>query len=107
MLKIRRGERNFEFHRLLIPATIHCSGSDLLHITEKDQMVLFITCQSGILLQLELESITIPVGGSSVCLGRQQLDRKAVSEVEESAGSRAGYAGRTEEKITACHKEEM
>ena len=107
MLKIRKGRKNFEFHRLPIPAIIRYSGSDLLHITEKDQMVLSVACQSGILLQLELESIAICTGGSSVCLGWQQLDRKAVSEIEKSAGSRARYAGRTEERITVCHKEEM
>ena len=106
-VKNTQGRKNFEFHRLPILATICYSGSDLLHITEKDQMVLSVTCQSGILLQLELESIAIFTGGSSVCLGWQQLDRKTVSEVEESAGSRVRYAGRTEERIAACHKEEM
>ena len=65
-----QGRKYFEFHRLSIPAPIYHSGSDLLHITEKDQMVLSVTCQPGILLQLELESITIFTGGSSVCLGR-------------------------------------
>ena len=70
-------------------------------------MVFSVTCQPGILLQLELEGITVPVSSSFICMGGQQSDRTEISEIEKSAGSRARYVGRTEERITACHKEEM
>ena len=64
-------------------------------------MVLSVTCQPGILLQLELEGITIPVSSSFICMGGQQSDRTEISETERAIRNRAGHVGRTEEKITA------
>lgn len=69
-----RGEKYFEFYRLFIPAAIRYRGSDLLHITEKDQVVFPASDQHRILLQLEQEAVAIHISSSYTGMGGWSSD---------------------------------